>query len=260
MKLSEIKCLLLDMDGTVYLGDRPIGGVGRTLSALRERGIRLIFLTNNSSKTEDLYREKLARLGLWDDRDAVYTSGMAACAYLKAHFPGKKTFIVATEAVKSYFEREGILSAEKDAEVALLAYDTEITYEKIAAFDRCLKKGAYYVATHPDVTCPAEEVFVPDLGSFFKLFEASAGRLPDVVVGKPSPVMGEEILRMTGLSRAEIAMAGDWLNTDILFAINSGFRSILVLSGETTEGALAASAVRPDLVLPSINEILKETE
>lgn len=57
MKLSEIKCLLLDMDGTVYLGDRPIGGVGRTLSALRERGIRLIFLTNNSSKTEDLYRE-----------------------------------------------------------------------------------------------------------------------------------------------------------------------------------------------------------
>ena len=138
MKLSEIKCLLLDMDGTVYLGDRPIGGVGRTLSALRERGIRLIFLTNNSSKTEDLYREKLARLGLWDDRDAVYTSGMAACAYLKAHFPGKKTFIVATEAVKSYFEREGILSAEKDAEVALLAYDTEITYEKIAAFDRCL--------------------------------------------------------------------------------------------------------------------------
>ena len=99
MKLSEIKCLLLDMDGTVYLGDRPIGGVGRTLSALRERGIRLIFLTNNSSKTEDLYREKLARLGLWDDRDAVYTSGMAACAYLKAHFPGKKTFIVATEAV-----------------------------------------------------------------------------------------------------------------------------------------------------------------
>ena len=82
MKLSEIKCLLLDMDGTVYLGDRPIGGVGRTLSALRERGIRLIFLTNNSSKTEDLYREKLARLGLWDDRDAVYTSGMAACAYL----------------------------------------------------------------------------------------------------------------------------------------------------------------------------------
>lgn len=260
MKLSEIKCLLLDMDGTVYLGDRPIGGVGRTLSALRERGIRLIFLTNNSSKTEDLYREKLARLGLWDDRDAVYTSGMAACTYLKAYFPGKKTFIVATEAVKSYFEREGILSAEKDAEVALLAYDTEITYEKIAAFDRCLKKGAYYVATHPDVTCPAEEVFVPDLGSFFKLFEASAGRLPDVVVGKPSPVMGEEILRMTGLSRAEIAMAGDRLNTDILFAINSGFRSILVLSGETTEGALAASAVRPDLVLPSINEILKETE
>ena len=119
MKLSEIKCLLLDMDGTVYLGDRPIGGVGRTLSALRERDppdSRPTIRAKRRICTGKARPPGAAGL----DRDAVYTSGMAACAYLKAHFPGKKTFIVATEAVKSYFEREGILSAEKDAEVALL--------------------------------------------------------------------------------------------------------------------------------------------
>lgn len=256
MNLNEIKCMLLDMDGTVYLGEKPIGCMKETLAALRARGIRLIFVTNNSSKTAELYRDKLSRLGLWDERDAVYTSGMAACSYVKAHFPEKRVYLVATKAVREYFRAEGVLLAERAADVAVLAYDTELTYEKLVKFNYFLKKGAFYIATHPDVTCPAEEVFVPDVGSFLKLFEASAGRLPDAIVGKPSPLMGEEILRMTDLRRTEIAMVGDRLNTDILFALNAGFHSVLVLSGETTADLLAASPVRPEVVLSDFNAIL----
>ncbi len=258
MKLNEIKCMLLDMDGTIYLEDKPIGKMKETLAALRARGIRLIFLTNNSSKTERLYREKLMRLGLWDNRDAVYSSGMAACSYVKAHFPGKGVYLMGTEAMREYFRLEGVHLTEHAADVAVLAYDTELTYEKLVKLNYFLKKGAYYIATHPDVTCPAEEVFVPDVGSFLKLFEASAERLPDVIVGKPSPFMGEEILRMTGLQRSAIAMVGDRLNTDILFALNAGFHSVLVLSGETTADVLAASEIRPEVVLPDLNAILTD--
>lgn len=258
MKLDEIKCMLLDMDGTVYLADKPIGKMKETLAALRARGIRLIFLTNNSSKTERLYREKLTRLGLWDDRDAVYTSGMAACSYVKAHFSGKGVYLMATESVREYFRSEGVKLTDRDADIVVLAYDTEFTYQKLVKLNYFLKKGAYYIATHPDVTCPAEEVFEPDVGSFLKLFEASAERLPNVIVGKPSPLMGEEILRTTGLQRSEIAMVGDRLNTDILFALNAGFHSVLVLSGETTTDVLAASEIRPEVVLPDLNAILDD--
>ena len=256
MDLSHLRCLVLDMDGTVYLGNRLIGEMDKTLAALRRHGIRLCYFTNNSSKNARDYAEKLTRLGLYDERDTVYTSAMATVSYLNAHHRGKSVYLLSTPTVREAFLEGGIPLCEENADIVVLAYDTTLTFEKLRVANEALVKGATYIATHPDFVCPTEDISMPDVGSFIKLLEASSGRLPDFVIGKPNGLAGEAILRAVGVRAEECAMVGDRIYTDIRFGLNAGFYAILVLSGETTEQILAKSDVAPSLVLPDLHAIL----
>ena len=254
--VKKLRCLVLDMDGTIYLGNRPIGDMATTLAFLRDRGIKLCYFTNNSSKTPDDYVRKLSALGLYDARDTVYTSAMATVSYLNAHYPEKSVYLLAPESVSESFRAAGIpLSDGKNADIVVLAYDTTLTFEKLRIANELLVRGATYIATHPDLVCPTEDIPMPDVGSFIRLLEASSGRTPDLVIGKPNALAGEAIMRTIGVTAEETAMAGDRLYTDIRFGINAGFHSILVLSGETTEEMLRASDVEPELVLPSLHSL-----
>ncbi len=253
--IQTTDAFLLDLDGTVYLGDVPIGEAATTLSRLRAMGKRLVFLTNNSSKTQEEYREKLTRLALWGEGDLVYTSAMATVSVLRNEMPSARVFLLATDAVREEFVCAGVHLDENSPDVCVLAYDTQITFEKIKRFDAFLKRGAKFIATHPDDVCPTEDLPMPDVGSFLALFERSSGRRPDRIVGKPYSSMAEEISRLTGVKRERMCMVGDRLNTDIRFAENSGMKSLLVLSGETTEEMLALSPVRPHVVLERLDRL-----
>ena len=254
--LEKIDVLLLDLDGTVYLDETPIGDAKNTLERLRERGKQLIFLTNNSSKTEEEYRRKLVRIGLWGAGDLVYTSGMATVSYLKKKHAGKKVYLVGTEAVRAEFAQAGILLDEADPDLCVLAYDVELTFEKIRRLNFFLKVGKPFIATHPVDVCPTKDVPMPDVGSFLALFKRSSGRDPDLVIGKPFPPMGEELSALTGVPRGRMCMIGDRMHTDVRFAANCGMKSVLVLSGETTRETMKNFPDKPDLVLESINDIL----
>ncbi|MBR7095784.1 MAG: HAD-IIA family hydrolase [Clostridia bacterium] len=255
MDLSQLRCLVLDMDGTVYLGNRLIGEMDKTLAALRRHGIRLCYFTNNSSRNAKDYAEKLTRLGLFDARDIVYTSAMATVSYLNAHHRGKSVYLLSTPTVREAFLEGGIPLSKENADIVVLAYDTTLTFEKLRVANEMLCRGALYIATHPDMVCPTEDISMPDVGSFIRLLEGSSGRVPDVVIGKPNALAGEAIMAAVGCAREEIAMVGDRLYTDIRFGINAGFGSILVLSGETTREMLDASDVCPSLVLDSLNDL-----
>ena len=254
--LQTTALFLLDLDGTVYIEDSPIGRMKETLARLRAMGKRLVFLTNNSSKAEWEYREKLARIGLLEGADGVYTSGMAAAEYLKEHFAGRRVFLVATRAVREEFARAGIALDDADPEVCLLAYDTELTFATIKKLDGFLRRGLPFLVTHPDDVCPTADGSMPDVGSFLAMFERSSRRTPDLIVGKPYTAMGDELTARFRVPHAQVCMVGDRLYTDIRFAANNGFSSILVLSGETTRAMLDASSERPDLVLPSLNDLV----
>ena len=247
---------LLDMDGTIYRGETPIGDMQNTLAAIRRAGKKIVYCTNNSSKTAEEYRNKLTRIGFWDPRDLVYTSGMAAAEYLAEFHRGKKVYLLGTQALREEFADAGIALCERDPQICVLAYDTSLTFEKLRKFNEFLVRGALYVATHPDEVCPADGVSWPDLGSFFKLFECSAHRLPDVICGKPYSTMGECLRRRLQTSAERITMVGDRTHTDIRFGVNNGFQTVLVLSGETTSEAANLSPDRADVVLPSLNDIV----
>ena len=253
--LHEINLFLLDLDGTVYLDGTPIGPMPSTLAKLRARSKRIVFLTNNSSRTEAEYRQKLTRMGLFGRGDLVYTSAMATVSYLKERYGGAKVYLVATDAVMEEFARGGISLTEEDPDVCVLAYDTTLTFEKIKRLDYFLRKNTPFLATHPDDVCPTSYGFMPDVGAFLAMFERSSGRKA-VIVGKPYPYMAEALSRMTGVEAGRMCMVGDRMHTDIRFANRAGMKSVLVLSGETKREDIKNFPDRPDLVLESFNDIL----
>ena len=253
--LQETDAFLFDLDGTVYLDETPIGDVKGTLARLRAMHKRIVFLTNNSSKTEAEYRQKLTRIGLWGEGDLVYTSAMATAEYVAARFPHKRVYLLATDAVKEEFSRTVPL-AEEAPDVVILAYDTTLTFAKMKRFNEFLAGGAVFLATHPDAVCPTAGVSMPDVGAFLELFYTSSGRRPDLIVGKPGTAMGEGLERRLGIPRARMCMTGDRMHTDIRFGNNCGMHTVLVLSGETTEETMKNFPDRPDLVLPDVNALV----
>ena len=255
--VGETEVFLLDMDGTVYIEDELIGDIKKTLQKMRLSGRRIIYFTNNSSKAAAEYEHKLERLGIFGKGDEVYTSGIAAAEYCNEFYAGKKVYLVGTQGLRSEFAAAGISLAEEGGEVAVLVYDTTLTFEKLVKINRMIVEGKPYIATHPDAVCPAKGVFPPDVGSFIELLKCSSGRAPDVICGKPYTVMGECIKRRLRLPAARICMVGDRPHTDIRFANNNGFHGILVLSGETDRERAERTPDRPEAIAESLNELAR---
>ena len=252
--IKDTKVVMLDLDGTVYLEGELIGDVIGTLNYLRNKGVQVVYLTNNSSGTDDAYYAKLKKMGVWDDRDIFYSSLDAAIDYLKMYHEDKSVYPVATDSVRKHIENCGIRTTE-EADIVLLTFDKELTYEKLVIANRLIVKGALYISTHPDATCPAKDVFIPDAGSFISLFKTSSGKEPDIIIGKPYSVMADMLSTRLGVDKSKITMVGDRLHTDIKFGTDNGLNTALVLSGETTMEIAKVHTVKPDIIIDDINQL-----
>ena len=254
--LAGIRCFLLDMDGTFYLGDRLIEGSLDFLRALEATGRTARFLTNNSSKSAAVYAKKLEKMGVPAQYRDVITSGHAAARYCLRHFPGQGGYLLGNSVLRAELEALGLRFTDADPAYVLAAYDTELTYEKLTRACRWIRAGLPYIATHPDFNCPSENGFLPDLGAIMALIEASTGRKADVILGKPCRGIVDEALARTGFRPEETAIVGDRLYTDIATAARHGLTGILVLSGETTRADLAGSDIRPHLVVDRLASMI----
>ena len=254
--LSNITCFALDMDGTVYLGEKWIDGAMEFLRRIKQSGRRYVFLTNNSSKSAAACMQKLERMGLRAEPDELITSGQATIDYLKRRYPGKRVYLLGNGMLKDEFESEGVILDENAPEVLVTAFDTSLTYEKLCKVCDLLRSGLPFVATHPDFNCPVENGSIPDLGSFNALFEASTGRRPDKIIGKPNGEIIDYFLKKTGCVREHTAIAGDRMNTDIAAGCNNGLTSVLVLSGETKYQNLQHYEIQPHLIFESVKYLI----
>lgn len=255
-RLARVRCFLLDMDGTFYLGDRLIEGSLDFLAALGRTGRQCLFLTNNSSKSGAFYEQKLARMGVPEAFCRVLTSGQAAARYVQARFPGKKAFLLANQIETEEMRALGVEIDPRHPDYVLAAFDTELDYQKLTLLCDHVRAGLPYIATHPDFNCPTETGFIPDIGATIAYVKASTGRDPDVVIGKPNAGIVEETLRLTGLQKEDLAMVGDRLYTDIATGRRFGMLSVLVMSGETTREMLASSEIQPDLVFGRLADMI----
>ncbi|MGE5613311.1 MAG: HAD-IIA family hydrolase [Bacillota bacterium] len=252
--LRSKKQFVLDMDGTFYLGNRLLEGSLHFIEKVKATGRRYLFFTNNSSKTGEYYRQKLAGMGCRVEEDEILTSGDVTIKFLKENYPGARVYLVGTEMLEESFIREGINLAAGKPDVVVFSFDTTLTYEKISRACTHIRNGAVFLATHPDLNCPTEDGFIPDCGSMCAMVEASTGVKPKYL-GKPFKETVDMISLITGRKREEIAFVGDRLYTDIAIAVNSGITGILVLTGETSLKDVEASQVKPDFIFDSLGAL-----
>jgi HAD superfamily hydrolase (TIGR01450 family) len=261
-RLASIRLFLLDMDGTVYLGDKLLPGAVEFIELLAAHNINYLFLTNNSSKHRDQYAEKLAHFGLAVSPDKIFTSGEATAIYLHRARPGAKIYLVGTPALEEEFRNHGFELVDADAETpdyAVLGFDTTLTYQKLWRLCDLVRAGVPYIATHPDFNCPIPGGFMPDIGAMMALVEASTGRRPDVIIGKPNQPMIAAVVERTATPVDKICMVGDRLYTDIALGA-AGVTTVLVLSGEAQPEDIPSAPHPPDFVMQNLAELAAALE
>lgn len=262
--LQSKELFVFDMDGTVYLGDRVFPEARDFIRRLRASGRRVLFFTNNSSRSARVYYDRLRGMGFEPCDGEVMTSGDVTAEYLNAHMPGSSVYAIGTPDLLSDLRRKGIrlicddLGAVGDfdgvPDIVLSGFDTTLTYEKLCLGCNYIAKGARFFSTHPDFNCPAEDGFLPDSGAICALITASTGVTPEYF-GKPAAVCAGTIANATGVDSARIVMFGDRLYTDIATARRAGMTAVLVMTGETTEEMLGADLPEdqsPDIVAPDM--------
>ena len=254
--IASLNCFVLDMDGTFYLGDQLLEGSLDFIARVRATGRKFVFLTNNSSKNRKEYVRKLATMGLEITENEMVTSGQATILYLNSYHKGKSVFLLGNPTLAEEFEEAGIVLTENNPDMVVTAFDTTLDYRKMCLVCDFVREGRPFIATHPDFNCPTETGYIPDIGAIHAFINASSGRMPDKIIGKPYKEIMDCAMEQAGVTADVSAMVGDRLYTDIAIAGNvPGLRGILVLSGETKREDLVGSSVQPHMIFGSLKDI-----
>lgn len=244
---------ILDLDGTVYRGDRLVDGADAAVSLLRQAGTDVLFLTNKAIARRDDYSEKLTRLGIPTATDDIVNSGWVTARYVAEHYPDREALVIGEAPLVAELRTAGIeTTTTSPGDLLVVSMDREFTYEKLSLAHRTLDDGTPFLATNPDRTCPTENGSIPDAAAMIGAIEGTTGRSVDEILGKPSPTMLEMALDRLDVDPTDCLMVGDRLETDIEMGERAGMTTALVLSGVTDRAAATEAAVSPDYVLESL--------
>ncbi len=251
--IEKTKLFVCDMDGTVYLGDKPLDGAVEFVEAVKKSGKRLVFFTNNASRAKNEYIAKLSKLGFGSCE--VLTAGDVAISYLNTYRKGKTVYPVCTASLLKDLVENGLNIVDTpNADIVLSSFDTELTYNKLCIACDAIRAGAEYFCTHPDYNCPIENGWLPDSGAIAALITASTNVKP-TYFGKPYASAANMILEITGVCREEVMCIGDRLYTDIALGKSAGMMSLLVLSGESKAEDVTDNN-KPDFILNSVKDLI----
>ena len=249
---------LVDLDGTVYLGEQLIDGAAEAMAALRAEGRRIAFLSNKPLQTREEYAAKLTRLGIPAAADDVINSSLVLARHLRTLDPGAPVFVIGEPPLQAEMRAHGFEVRDDDrVRWVVIAFDRTFTYAKLNIALQAVRGGARLIATNPDRTCPVEGGEIPDCAGMIAAVEAVTDRTVELIVGKPSPIILEVALAALGCAPGESVIVGDRLETDMLMGRRLGLATILVLSGVTRPGDLRIAATAPDHVLRSIRELVE---
>jgi len=258
--IDSVDVFIFDCDGVIWKGDSLIEGVPAILDKLRAAGKKIFFVTNNSTKSRKGYKSKFDSLGLDVNPEEIFSSSFAAAAYMeqiKFKETGKKVYIVGERGISEELDLIGVpwiggegdkdktielksgfaLPHDKDVGAVICGFDRFINYYKIQYAQLCVNEnpGCKFIATNLDaVTHLTDAQEWAGNGSMVGAIKGCTGQEP-VVVGKPSPLMIDYLCSKYDLKPDKICMVGDRLDTDVVFGNSNGCKSILVLSGVTTE-------------------------
>lgn len=235
---------LIDLDGTMYLGNERIDAADKFVDALHDKQIPYVFLTNNSSKTQEQVSEKLRNMGIRSTPDHVFTSSMATAKYIKRQKNDARCFVIGEEGLFDALEKENLTIADDDVDFVIVGIDRAVTYKKLAKACLAVRNGAKFVSTNSDVALPTERGMMPGNGAITSVITVSTGIEP-VFIGKPESIIMDEALSAFGFSKDEALMVGDNYYTDILAGINAGVDTLMVFTGITPIEDLGKFETKP---------------
>ncbi len=254
--LPSIQNLIIDMDGVLYRGRRPLPGAKEFLHHLEERDSAYILATNNSTRTPEEYVVVLKEMGIGVVPERILTSALATADYLGNLLPqGARLYLIGEEGLYSALAAQGFEFGEGGVEAVVVGMDRELTYEKLRIATVAIRQGARFVGTNPDTSFPAEEAIVPGAGAILAAIEAATGVQP-TVIGKPEPTLFQMALQRMGATEEETAVIGDRLETDILGGQRCGLTTILLLTGISQQQDLEASDIKPDYTFESLTQLV----
>lgn len=258
MKRLDLDAFIFDLDGCIYRGDSAIPGSDKVVSSLLQKGKKILFLTNNSTRTPEGFSDKLRGFGIDVPPSLILTSAGATAMYMRNLERGG-VFVVGESGLEDALEREGFeILGEGDAMKAkyvVSGLDRALTYRKVAAACSAIRHGAKHIATNRDPVLPHEGGYLPGAGSIVSMMQTVTGISP-LVIGKPSRRMMDMALGLLGTGRERTAMVGDTLDLDITAAKRARLYSILVLTGVSGREDIERSHVKPDLVLESVRDLM----
>lgn len=254
-ELHSKEAVFFDLDGTIYLDETAIDGAVALVDQLRSAGVDVYFLSNNSSRWKPTYADRLTALGIEADPDDIILSTDGVIDYLQRNGI-ESSLVVGTEAMREAISAAGVDPTAGDPETVVVGFDSELTYEKVAAATLAIRGGAEFVLAHADTVCPTEAGLIPDCGSIGALVETASDRSPTHVFGKPNVGMIDHVIEREGYANDEVVIVGDRLSTDIELAERVGCESVSVLSGETTRREVETADQTPTLVVDSVGELL----
>ncbi|KAK2463339.1 hypothetical protein APHAL10511_004650 [Amanita phalloides] len=279
--LAKYDTWMFDCDGVLWRGDDIIQGVIDVLAILRDQGKKVIFVTNNATKSRRSYKTKFDELGIPVNVDEIYGSAYAAAVYISSilQLPkSQKVYVVGMKGLEEELAEEDIafiggtdpadntlapfsldnFVPDPDVGAVVCGLDKSINYTKLSKALQYLFKGCTFVATNEDSTFPTANGLLIGAGGVHAPLRYASGREP-VCAGKPSTIMLDCIRAKVDYDPARTIMVGDRLNTDILFGKAGGLSTLLVLTGVTSEADISgqnASNIVPDYVVQSLGDLL----
>lgn len=244
---------MCDLDGVVYVDGKAVPGAGDALRTLRDQGRRILFVTNNSTKTSSTVADTVRRLtGFVVDEDSVVTAGRVTAMTLAGR--AQRVFIVGGPPLVETFRAAGftVVTDWREAEVVVSGLDFDLTYQDLADATLAIRGGAEFYATNTDATYPTAEGQKPGGGAIAAALTTASGVEP-TICGKPYPPMGEAVRALAG--DGAVLVVGDRLETDIELGKAQGWLTALVLTGVSDGASQGSGSPKPDLVLGSLADL-----
>jgi 4-nitrophenyl phosphatase len=257
---SNTKALIIDMDGVIWKADTPIGDLESTFKRIRERGLKFVFATNNSTKTTEQYVAQMAKFGVEVEPWQIITSSQAAAHAVAQKFPaGIKVFMIGEDGIRLALEEKGfeVVSTENasSAEVFVMGIDREINFDKVAEATLLVRNGIPFYGTNTDKTFPTPRGEIPGSGAWLSIITTATGVEP-IIAGKPYPYLMDLSLEKLGVNKEEALVVGDRLEKDIAAGQKAGIPCALVLSGVSTQEEADAWELKIDVIAKSLSELV----
>lgn len=252
--MEGVKNYLIDMDGVLLKGNTLIPGAADFVQRLREQGIPFLIFTNNSEYTPRDLQTRLHYMGLDVPPEAIFTSALATAQFLHSQRPGGKAYAIGESGLTTALHDIGYVLTDQEPEYVVLGETMTYSFERITRAIRFINAGARFIATNPDVMGPGEGGIVPATGAVASLISAATG-VTAYFVGKPNPLMMRTALRAINAHSEDSAIIGDRMDTDMVAGLESGLRTILVLTGVTSRDMVDRFPYRPTWILNSIADV-----